>query len=130
MTTAEQTLQDTGERYRCTAASLADAEPMAGTAPTDTSYLFVEHGGPWGRKAVEESRLPEEVRSHLTGLAGVRVQLIRRYGGQRSHGVRVFAAELADEVRVSTALLDEPHQLLDLRSGRSAEQSPVLAAEL
>lgn len=57
-------------------------EPLAGTAPTDNVWLLVEHAGPWGRKAVAESRLPEAVRKRLEGLAGVRVQLIRHHGGE------------------------------------------------
>ena len=69
------------EEFRCAAASLRDAEPMAGTAPEDGAWLFVEEPGPWGRKAVAESRLPEDVRAFLDGLEGVRVQLVRRHGG-------------------------------------------------
>ena len=45
--------------------SLAADEALAGTAPTDTAWLLVEHAGPWGRKAVAEARLPEEVRAFL-----------------------------------------------------------------
>ncbi len=90
--------------WRCSGASLADAEPMAATAPTDERWLLVEHQGPWGRQAVVESRLPLGVRSHLAALAeqGVRVQLIRRPGslaGPSAPGgrdaVTVLAADLA-----------------------------------
>lgn len=80
--------------FRCAAASLVDAEPMAGTAPDEGAWLFVEYAGPWGRKAVAESRLPDEVRAFLGGLDGIRVQLIRRHGGVSGPGVRVFTARL------------------------------------
>lgn len=88
---------------------------MAGTAPTETSYLFVEDPGPWGRQAVTESRLPAEVRDHLAGLAGVRVQLVRRPGGPRDPGTWVIAATLADELApVRSVRLDDVRELLDL----------------
>ncbi|GAB3793109.1 sucrase ferredoxin [Nocardioides ungokensis] len=115
------------EEFRCAAASLADAEPMAGTAPEDAVWLFVEDVGPWGRKAVAESRLPEEVRAFLDGLDGVRVQLVRRHGGVSRPGVGVFAAHLGADregsPRVWATTLDDVHDVLDLdvaalRAGR------------
>ena len=101
--------------FRCTGASVSDAEEMAGTAPTETDYLFVEHTGPWGRQAVAESRLPAPVRDHLAGLVGVRVQLVRRVGGLREEGIRVFAASLGgDAPRVTTTVLADVDELLAL----------------
>jgi len=105
--------------FRCSASSREDHEPLIGTAPTDTRFLFVEHAGPWGRAAVEESRLPHDVRAHLAGAAGVRVQLIRRHGGESGAGIRVFAAAAdptaaAGRARVESAVLDGPRALLDL----------------
>jgi hypothetical protein len=100
--------------FRCAAASLTDDEPMAGTAPTDVAWLLVEHAGSWGRQAVAESRLPEEVRDFLAGLDGVRVQLIRRHGGVSGPGVRVFAAHLGATTRVWTTVLPDVRELLDL----------------
>ncbi|MFC4784486.1 sucrase ferredoxin [Nocardioides sp. MAHUQ-72] len=118
------------EDFRCAAASLADAEPMAGTAPEDAVWLFVEQAGPWGRKAVAESRLPEEVREHLGGLDGVRVQLVRRHGGDdgTGDGVRVFAAHLAGTPRVWTGVLDDVRDLLDLDVAAPGAGTPDLAA--
>src|SRR3546814_3276657 len=52
-----------GARFRCARGALA--EPLAGTAAHDTAYLLIEHPGPWGHKALAESRLPEHVRSGL-----------------------------------------------------------------
>lgn len=100
--------------FRCAAASLAVEEPMPGSAPSDVAWLFVEYAGAWGRQAVADSRLPEEVREFLAGLDGIRVQLIRRHGGVSGPGVRVFAAHLGAEVRVWTTVLDDARDLLDL----------------
>ena len=93
--------------FRCAAASLLDTEPMGGTAPDEGAWLFVEYAGPWGRKAVAESRLPDDVREFLDGLDGIRVQLVRRHGGVSGPGVRVFTARLGAEPGVwSTVLAD------------------------
>ena len=88
---------------------------MAGTAPEESAWLLVEYAGPWGRKAVAESRLPERVRELLGGLGDVRVQLIRRHGGESGPGVRVFAAHLGGRPRVWTTVLDDVAELCDLR---------------
>ena len=94
-------------------ASAEDQEPIAGTAPTDESWLFVEYAGAWGNKAVAESRLPAEVRDYLDGLKDVRVQLIRKYGGASGPGVRLFRATLGVDPIVETATLDDPREILD-----------------
>ena len=102
--------------FRCAPFSAAAGEVLAGTAPTDPEWLFVEYAGSWGAKAVAESRLPEEVRAHLAGRSE-RVQLIRRHGrDERSEGspMRVFAASLAGAPRVTTAVLDDARDLIDL----------------
>lgn len=107
--------------FRCAAASSADDEPLAGTAPTETHWLLVEQAGPWGRKALKESRLPDDVAAHLRaldGLPGVRVQLVRRPGraapgagdARRVHLARREGAGFA----VTSALLDGPDALLAL----------------
>lgn len=105
----------TDDDFRCSVGSRGDDEPLAGTAPTDTAFLLVEHAGAWGRKAVAESRLPEAVKAHLEGLAGVRVQLIRRHGGESGSGLRVFHATVrGDGFHVRTTVLDDVEALLTL----------------
>ena len=101
--------------FRCSVASTGDAEPLAGTAPTDTEMLFVEHPGPWGRKAVEESRLAVTVREHLASLRGVRVQLVRRFGARGERGLRVFhARSRATDWEVRTTVLADAADLVGL----------------
>lgn len=105
----------TDDDFRCHVGSRDDGEPLAGTAPTDSAFLFVEYPGAWGRQAVPESRLPEAVKEHLDGLSGVRVQLIRRHGGVGGPGVRVFhAVAYGDGFAVRTASLPDAEALLDL----------------
>ncbi len=98
---------------RCTTSSQTTGEPLLGSAPGDRRWLLVEHAGPWGRRAVAESRLPAAVREHLMGLDDVRVQLIRQ-PGRTAEGVRVFLAEASEGgvMRVWAATLDAERDLL------------------
>lgn len=94
--------------FRCSIAGEDAAEPIAGTAPTDTEWLFVEDAGPWAAKAT----------GHLAGLVpGGRAQLIRRHGGASGPGVRVFRANLTAGLtgapRVRTVLLDDVRELAE-----------------
>lgn len=109
------------DRFRCSAA--AASQPMAGSSARDRFYLLVEHPGPWGRVALDESRwLPEEVRTTLVARAaetGVRVLLIRRHGAPdrtaAPAGFRVFlAASDPADAWLAGATLTDPGQLLDL----------------
>lgn len=93
--------------YRCSLASEDDDEPIAGTAPTETDWLFVEQPGAWAAKATKHL-------SHLVERHG-RAQLIRRYGGSTAPGVRVFRATLGETTTaVTTALVDDPADLAAL----------------
>ena len=113
--TAEPAIED--RAFRCSVG--ATGEPMAGSAAVATTYLLVEHPGPWGRKALAESRFPEHVRHGLAeaaDAAGVRVQLVRRPGRSAAgEGLRVFAT-YADPVApwTATAVLSTPEELLGL----------------
>ncbi|WP_110181156.1 sucrase ferredoxin [Nocardioides solisilvae] len=114
--------------FRCSGASRADGEALAGTAPTERAFLLVEHAGAWGRQAVADSRLPAPVKQRLADLAGVRVMLVRRHGGISGPGVRVFTVLVEpDRVSIETTVLDDPEQLLDLDTAALAEgRSPGL----
>lgn len=100
--------------FRCSVASLEDAEPIVGTAPTDTEILLVECPGPWGREAVTDNRLPDVVRDHL-GSVGLKIFLLRRYDGSAGPGTRVFLARATDAgYDVTGTVLERPEDLLDL----------------
>jgi len=61
-----------------TCARSAMAEPLPGTAPTQTHWLFVEAPGRWGRDALADCSLPDADRAVLRGLPKEwRVVLVR-----------------------------------------------------
>lgn len=110
--------------FRCSTASRLDAEPMAGTAPTERAFLFVEYAGAWGRDA------PSLLSEHVDVPAGIRAQLIRRHRAVGSGGLTVFATwREADRFTVETtqleSLLDLPDlDLTALAEGRSPGLTP------
>lgn len=88
----------------CSADSLAAGEQPIGSAPEHTGWLCLQQAGPWGRKALVESRLDVEVGRTLTergAAAGVRPCLIRRPGreteDEASTGPWLFLAHTAPE---------------------------------
>jgi hypothetical protein len=106
--------------FRCSAASLAREEPLAGTASTFRRFLLAEFPGPWGVDALRDSRLPTDIGVELKRRSrplGIRPALIRRHGrpAQGRARVRVFAA-YADPQRpwMETAELAGSEELLDL----------------
>jgi hypothetical protein len=109
------------EAFRCSAASLAQPEQLAGSASTIRAFLLVEAPGPWGVEAIRDGRLPEEVKKRLRDLQRshrVRPLLIRGHGrssGSRSGGARVFTSFLhPDRPWTETAVLGDLHELVDL----------------
>lgn len=68
---------------RCSEEARARSEPLAGTAPQATVWLAVEQPGPWGSRALTDSRLPAAVREAAVAadaVAGARGVLVRRPG--------------------------------------------------
>ncbi len=117
------------EHLRCSASSLARAEPLGGTASTVTAFLLVEVPGPWGVNAVRDSRLPRQVGDYLLGTVrplGVRPLLIRQHGRTTPSSTRIFAA-YADPHQpwMQTAELDDPRQVVDLDLGGFAAGRPA-----
>jgi len=130
---------------RCSVASAAREESLAGSASTVAAFLLLEHPGSWGVNALRDARFPdgvgEELRAHAQA-AGVRLLLIRRPdrtgrtatpGGPR----RVFAVHArAPYAWTESAALTDPRSVLDLdltalRAGRSlglaAHDEPLFA---
>ena len=113
--------------FRCSLASLDDAEPMTGTAPADPELLLVECPGPWGRDALTDNRLPDDVRRHLASL-DLKVLLLRRPDGPSGEGTYVARASATPTgFEVREAVLERPEDLLDLdlEAGLTARDEPL-----
>lgn len=104
----------------CSELSLAAGEPLPGTATVTGSWLLVEVRGAWGRDAVEDSPLPDDVRETLQAFAG-RALLVRRPGRRRS--VTVVRAVSAEDG--GHALRLELERLEDLPDAALDEGVPV-----
>ncbi|MEV3874914.1 sucrase ferredoxin [Streptomyces sp. NPDC049906] len=106
----------------CTSASQGFGEPLAGTAATARTWLLIEQPGPWGAKALTQSRLDPGIGGALEAAArgtGVRVALIRRPGRHadrhRAGRRRMYAAHTVPGAGwVREAPDGDPARLLDL----------------
>jgi hypothetical protein len=104
---------------RCSHESEARGEPLAGTASSVTSWLLIEHPGPWGRDAPADARMPEGLGAELERrcrAAHVRPLLIRRSpGANASNGVACFAVRSGPGTPwIETTALAEIGEALDL----------------
>jgi hypothetical protein len=107
---------------KCSVASAALAEPLAGTAASAQAWLCLEQPGPWGRDALVESHLDSALGAEFgrrAAAAGVRVLLIRRPGRHAdTHGAvsrQVFLASTAPGASwLEQATLACPEELLEL----------------
>lgn len=104
------------ERFRCAIASRDHAEAVTATASTVRRWLVVEQPGPWGRDAVVDSGLPDEVATILRSrarAAGARMLLVRR--GRGGAGRRAYTAFSGPGAAwLEAHEVDEAHGLLDI----------------
>lgn len=84
MTTTQRPAREVSLARACTALSESVGESLRGTASTVRHLLLIEQPGAWGRDALMESDLPENVARWVAAQSarlGLRVILIRRPGG-------------------------------------------------
>lgn len=118
----------TAEPRFCSNRSRALGESLRGTASTVVRWILVEQSGPWGRNALDESRLPDEASERLRSIVrsvGARGLLIRRHGRYEQEGHRVMVAFTGRKLRWLEELhFDDVESLLahdysPLKRGRS-----------
>lgn len=106
------------ERERCSARSEALGESMIGTASEVANWLLLEHPGPWGADVLRGSRLGDGIGPRLRrmrGALGIRVVLIRRYGGSTERAVSCFLAHTGpDRPWLERLRLRDPGEVVDL----------------
>ncbi len=101
----------TGGEFRCSVAAQRRLEDLAGTATYVAAFLLVEHQGPWGASAPQDSRLPGSVKAHLTSHKNIKVLLARRHHrAHRSPQYRVFLALPARGLLLASDY-EDPEQL-------------------
>ncbi|HJP64816.1 MAG TPA: sucrase ferredoxin [Actinomycetota bacterium] len=100
---------------RCSRRSRDLGEDQRGTASVITNWVLVEQPGPWGYRALTQSRLPLDVGEELarrSSALGLRVVLIRRHGrsspkrrqcyvvhaGQDAHWVESVPVDAVEEI--------------------------------
>lgn len=113
--------QPLADAPRCAVRSLALDEPHAGTAGPARRYLVIEHSGAWGRDAVIDNDLDDQLTATLARLCEqhqVKPMMMRTPGrvADRAHsaGRIVFAATVAPERRLVKLTLDDPADLRHL----------------
>jgi hypothetical protein len=81
--------------YACES-SLQAGEQLFGTASRIDAWVLIEYPGTWGRKAFEESEIPEPVKRHvadsLSGTPNASVKLIRQPARREEQGLSCFVA--------------------------------------
>lgn len=89
-------------------------DDVAGTATHLAAFLLVEHHGPWGVRVPQDSRMPEEVKRHLSTHRSVRVLLTRRHlRAHRGSSYRIFLA-VPRRALMLTSTFEDLEELLDL----------------
>jgi hypothetical protein len=85
-------------RTFCSILSQQAGEALFATATPTQVYLLLEYRGNWGEKAVEESDLPETVKTYLSGFAksqpAAKLMLIKGHTSAQSPSLRFFVADL------------------------------------
>ncbi len=123
---------------RCASVARDHGESPRGSASRARRWLLVEQPGPWGRDAIRDSNLPDEVGDHLNRLSRelpARVLLLRRTGGTGTPGTEraVMAGVSLPQGGgwLERFWLDDVRQLIDLdlsgvSEGRSVGGEPVI----
>lgn len=113
----------------CSVESLANGEPLLGTAPRADFWFGLEVPMPWGKKALEDSNIADEIKTHLNAqvkaIPEARLVLIRQSGNLRD-GISFFAAlSAANPPVLYHFVFDDYSELLDLDLASVAAQDPT-----
>ncbi|MDH5506182.1 MAG: hypothetical protein OEZ02_03050 [Anaerolineae bacterium] len=84
------------EDFFCSALSQEIEGSILGSAPHIKTWLLLEHNGPWGKKALEESDIPGHVKTHLQAFLDqdgfARLLLIKQQVTNPEPGLAFFIA--------------------------------------
>lgn len=107
------------EKPYCSDLSIQAGEPLTATATPTTIFLLLEYNGAWGEKALDESGLPQPVKSRLKTYAKAnptcKVLLIKTHPNKRRITPRFFIAQTTEEkAEIFAFSLSDYTQLLEL----------------
>ena len=87
---------NTAQDFFCSLESIEHHESLLGTAPRADVWFLLEYHGRWGKKALEESEIPDEVKAHLNAQLKAtlesRLLLIKQPREENVRGFAFFAA--------------------------------------
>jgi hypothetical protein len=90
---------DPNEVY-CSALSIQHEEQLYGTASQVEVFFLLEYNGSWGRKAFEESDLPEQIKDHVgkavDEIPNSKILFIKNYDSPPEPGFRFYTAVTKD----------------------------------
>jgi hypothetical protein len=117
--------------FFCSDLSRNACEPVFGTASAATTWLMVEHPEPWGRKALIDNRMPDQVKESLSSTLGLieggKFQLIRREYSRNGFINFFIAVARESSPYIRHFKLKEYEQLLDLdirKLAQAPDQTP------
>jgi len=103
----------------CSDLSLQGGEPLIGSATPTARYVLLEYTGAWGRKALNESSLPEAVKRHINSFVKsdplAKALLIRQPGSAKTLKPRLILASVDERSPgLYGTVLENYTDLLDL----------------
>lgn len=103
----------------CSDLSRSVDEPLFGTAPQTDTWLLLEYQSPYGAKALEESNLSDQIKSHLVAiqryLPNPRLVLIKKNGEKIKSRINFFLGFAHDWLpRLYHMKLKSYNELLDV----------------
>jgi hypothetical protein len=119
------------DHYFCSEGSRQSGESMLGTAPQATTWMLLEHNAIFGEKALEESTIPEKVKTHinqsLTEIPQSKLLLIRR--SIPTDKITFYIAKNDPSARLYKFELDSYAEIVDIDLINFAEDKAHLADE-
>lgn len=108
---------NTSQDFFCSLESIELHESLVGTAPRADVWFLLEYHGRWGKKAFEESEIPDAVKEHvsaqLKGISQSKLLLIKQPREDNVRGFAFFAAlATADPPTLYRFQLNEYEDLL------------------
>jgi hypothetical protein len=107
----------TSQDFFCSQESIDHDESLIGTAPRADVWFLLEYHGRWGKKALQESEIPQSVKAHLNAqlktIPESRLLMIKQPREENVRGFAFFAAiSMSDPPTLYRFQLNEYEDLL------------------